>query len=382
MKIAYLIYCRSKGLGGHYRSLSSLLDNWGRNYNTQFNIVHYGTIISPVLKKYPNVKLIKSSFWLLPEIVSSLRYFKVNQPEIIHSYDSYSYFIGRIVSFIFNIPIIYTKCGGSNESYAPKCKYSILFSKENFNYLSKKNDRVHYYLIPNRINIPAKDMQVLQEFKKMSASYNYTQIVTRIGNITAYYKKSIEAAFLFTRELNKNNCSQNLLLIVGKQLDSTLEAISNKYKDILFVLADDSKYTVEANKMIYISDYIIGTGRGAMEAISLKKNVYISTYNSNIPVKVTSDNFLKFLDYNFSERSIISDSINLDTYYSPSSNDIKLTNYFNEYCLAEKGNEKIYKLYSNIMRIKKSRRVFFTSDFIINLYKYFRANLSLVKIQE
>lgn len=376
MKVTYFIYNRANGLGGHYRSLRSLIINWSYFQEVQPDIVHLGASISPVLVKIPNSKFFKSSIFILPELVKILFHLKKSKPDVLHCYDSPSYFICRIASLMLSIPVVYTKCGGKNSLYTPSCKDTVVFSHENFTFLKDRNPRANHYLIANRIDLPENDPKLIDDLKNILPHKSETRVVIRIGNIIKVYQKSIKSAFDFTQELSKT-CNDVILLIVGKELDDTFKELTKQYSHIRHYLLDDIKYTREANKILYFADYVIGTGRGAMEGIGLGKNVYISAGSEPIPTKVTSENFYDFFKFNFSERSIVS-KIEIDDLYFTLKKDEKLKSLFQEYCLAARGNQKILDLYNSLSTSPVFDRSFFIADFFCNFVKYFKNSLAII----
>lgn len=368
MKVVYLIYNNTSGLGGHYRSLKSLLDHWG-DFDLNFEVYFLGKSISPIFEGFNNVSLIRSNCTGVLEAYKLYKILKKSKPDVIHCYDSTSFFIGRIVSFMLNIPLVFTKCGGKNTMYTPKSVETILFSQENYNYL-KGDYNCNFTIIPNRVDKPIYDKDLISQFNDI-IGIDYKKVVIRIGNIVSTYFKSLEAAFVLTAELDKQNGGGNLLVIVGKKFDNTIENLHDRFSNVNYLLLDDILFTKEASKMLFISDYVIGTGRGAMEALLLNKPVFVSTPGGTLPIRVNEENFNLFLSYNFSERSTV-DKFAFDKTYFSLENGSMLLFQSEENFLAIKGNEKVYNIYKRVS--KNKRRVFFFSDFIVNWLRYCKVN--------
>ncbi|MDZ7775666.1 MAG: hypothetical protein U5L09_08760 [Bacteroidales bacterium] len=78
------------------------------------------------------------------------------------------------------------------------------------------------------------------------------------------------------------------------------ELVKNRH--VIFIT--DSEYTAEASKMLYLADAVIGSGRGLMEAASLKKPVLAINKNGDVPVLLNDSYFSDAFKTNFSERNI------------------------------------------------------------------------------
>lgn len=377
MKVFYFIYSHKKGLGGHFRSLKNLLNNWDQIEAVQYKVHNIGLKPTPVLDKINGYKYYSSNVFLFPKnLYKIFCAIQKDKPDILHAYDSLSYLIVRIFSFIFRIPSFYTKCGGKNESYTPVVKKTIVFSKENLNYLKKRNESSEYFLIPNRIKFPIQNRELIH---KLLNDYNIKskKIIIRIGNLNAYYQNSIEGAFRFSKFFQKEYKNTSVIIIfIGSILDSTFDQLRDKYSTIRIIHLDSIEYTSNASSVLDIADYVIGTGRGAMEALALNKKVYISTYNSFFPIKVTSNNFIDFLAYNFSERAIINKG-EINRLYFEKDNDSLLKDYYNEYCDGAMGYKKILLQYKRALNDNNSLFIFSFSDVFYNLLKFFVVNLQV-----
>ncbi|WP_158960382.1 glycosyltransferase family protein [Myroides fluvii] len=369
MKVVYLIYNGSNGLGGHFRSLKGLCVNWPIDF--EYFIFQFGKVSSPVIESIEKSKFIKSTFLALYEIIYLSKYVKNNEITIIHCYDSISFFIGRIVSFFTGVKLLYTKCGGPNFAYTPKCNSTILFSLENFDYLQDNNkEKIDYYLIPNRIILPKCDDILLQKLKSEISYSKSKEYVFRIGNINSYYKDSIRAAFEVANSRNSENF-KSVVVIIGKEYDDSLVKIINDFGNIEYYHLNDDDYTGEASKCLFVADIVLGTGRGAMEAIGLDKEVFLYSSVLKQVIKVSNENFMNCLYYNFSERYEHLELVGLNQ-------ENNLGDYYKEYCDAFIGNKKVLSLYEKVILSDKKNK-FYLVDFLKNYYRYLKSNIPFKK---
>lgn len=308
MKILFVISSNGAGKGGHYNSL----DHISRAIATvaDVKIISIGLTESPLLKENPfysdSFKFRWYSFLKLNKPFRKL--FKTFNPDVVHCFDGGAALMIMTLPAVWNKPVVHTKCGGPNERhmFAQVVGTVILFSEENLDSF-KQNMRFknsELFLIPNRIF----KMELLPEghriFKKDPDMFTFV----RIARIGKSYKKSIEQSIELIKRLAQY--SKVKLIIIGTVEDiEILNAINEYVKEYeLPVSFITDEHTKKASQMLYLADAVIGTGRGAMEAMALGLPVLLPIKNGNIPVLLSLTTFEDLLKTNFSERGI-TDSI-------------------------------------------------------------------------
>ena len=227
---------------------------------------------------------------------------KINKPDFLHFFDSHSFNIYFPFLYILRYKTVVNKCGGPNPSSYPVVSNLILFSEENKNWFQKRIEYTNTKLtvIPNRVS--TIKVQKYIEYKKDEKITNFVRIC-RIGK--TYYNSILNGINLI-KELTQNGDVNVKLFIVGKIVDleeyNSLKKLSKGF-NIEFITED--KYTIEASRMLYLADIVIGTGRSAMEAFSLSLPVLVPSKQFIYPVLVNSGNFKVFSDKNFTERTRI-----------------------------------------------------------------------------
>lgn len=303
MKILYVISCNGGGSGGHYHSIDHISSALAQRVDVK--IVSIGVSESPVLKENPNYygafKFRWFNFFTLEKKFKTL--FKSFNPDIIHCFDGASALMLMASPSLMNKKVIYTKCGGPNErkSIAQVTSDVFLFSQENYDsYKSNlrfKDSDLH--LIPNRVFDVDLWKEKEREISKDENVFNFVRIA-RIGNS---YEKSIRQAIELTSRVIIADKKVKLYVIGVIQDDEIYNNLSKfaeiKKVDVEFIT---NHLTEKASRMLYLADAVIGTGRGAMEAMSLGIPTFVPVKGKELPELLTPKNFNSFLSTNFSPR--------------------------------------------------------------------------------
>lgn len=368
MKITYIISniaTQSEGNGGHYYSLLVTAASVKRLHEVK--IINIGTseslalqssdleILNIIDRKLRNIKLIR---YLCLAI-------KNDPPNVIHAFDYHAYFYARLISILYRIPVILTKCGGKDPRfYYPFCRNLINYSVENDSYFKSKRKykKANLYLIPNRIS-PFKDDDI--RIKKIKDKYNlenYDYIFLRIARIGPAYKKSIIQLGNLITEYKKSNINICLLIIGTLEDANTLEEIKNNISSDLFI-ENDPYFTKNSKEIISVADVVLGTGRSFMEAAIKHKIMLAPLKNHTFPALVTLNNFDELFKTNFSERGYIvnfNDQENIHNLYT------LLTNKREKEIFIEKSS----KLYEENFNIEKKLPLY---DMIYSQIKFQRS---------
>lgn len=381
--ICYLIFGSGKGNGGHYRSLSVISNALKNKFNVLiFNIgyTHSQIIIDSGLENY----FFKfNGINVIGTLKKMNHVLKNRNLYVIHCFDHQSIFLGKNLTNYHKIPLLYTMCGGpSPKSYFPYVKYITVFSHENYKFFkdSRKFRKSMTWCIPNRVI----DFQVSDEKIKALTSmfhlYN-TNIFLRICRISHYYKKSLIQAIDLINNLTDKNYNVSLLIIGNVQDADVYEELVQRqgYRANVYFVTDDI-FTLNAKELIDISNFVIGTGRGFMEACSRGKIMLVPCTNSNYPILIDSKNFDHSFNYNFSERTefsveVIRNNFNkivnlLNNRYDYLLESSNSKSRFNKYFSIEKGANLYINVYESLTYMKYSN-----IDLLFNWVFFIRKNL-------
>lgn len=298
MRVLYLISTFEKGVGGHYFSLQSTLESLIPEIKPV--VVNIGRVESPVISdfKCPKYQFIYKYFNFIKIQKRILKIIQQYQIDRIHCFDDRAYLFIRNHRFK-NIPMVLTKCGGPNPRYYPKTQNLILFSKENSDYFKDKKDYKNIHLVPNRILPFTPALDKVNALKKKLEINEGSIVFLRIARISYYYKESLLQSIRLVREFPNTS-----LIILGQVVDKEVLDQIRKIGGKNIYLISEKEYYKNAKEIIPICDFYIGTGRGIMEATSLKKIVLSPVVKRNYPALVTENSFKSFFDTNFSERNI------------------------------------------------------------------------------
>lgn len=312
MRVLFFISLLGHGRGGHVHSLSHISSEIAKIHDVA--IISIGSGDNSTISKSPNY-IAHFNFNGINILGLKLKinsFLKEYNPDILHFFDARSY---SVVSPLYNqekFKTVVTKCGGPNPKQPrnypfinplfPLINNLIVFSMENKTWFENsplyKNSNIA--LIPNRV---AKIHYTPLDITKPKDSFCFVKIA-RIGPT---YKDSILDAINLIDTLYKDNDKLKLkLFIIGTVEDhKVLEDISsNKYvSDGTVKILTQDKYTKEASKLLYLADAAIATGRGVMEAASMKKPVLTINSKSRVPALLSKNTFKEAFKTNFSERN-------------------------------------------------------------------------------
>jgi len=296
---------KAKSTGGHLHSLLNISRELAKDHNVK--IISFGNESSELLDSsglyigYCSYKLL-NIFRIRKQIKKIVGEFK---PDVLNIYNEEIYLLFRLLILFTDAKLILTKCGGKNpiKSQWVFADNLIVFSKENYNWFisNKKYKKSNIFLLPNRVGVVEIPSEMNQKNKKDKNSFNFL----RIGRISRSYINSYMKLIDLVAQLKKDNFLVRLFII------GTINDIQY-YKQIKHkitltgidctLITDENKVKI-ASKYLYLGDCVLGTGRSAMEAMSVSKPVLVPALNSPFPILLTKDNFELYFNMNFSERS-------------------------------------------------------------------------------
>ena len=296
MNIIYLAFSSSIGLGGHIRSM--------RDISNSIKPFVSSTKIFIICAK-PQANYVEGINYLFlkdgyQKNISILK-IHISKKSILHFFDieSCSYF-----SLIKHNKTLITRCGGVNPSFWPKSLLTTTFSKENsqhFKTIGLKN----VFYIPNRVTDFGFNQELIDKIKNKYNISNDDYITLRVCRFKKYYHKSLLQTLNLGNEISKKIKKQvTVILIGGIEDDKIYESIISKSTNlnIRLISLTDPVYTSEARQIISIADTIIGTGRSLMEAAKTNAELYVPNRNSDLPIRLSKENFNELLSLNFSGR--------------------------------------------------------------------------------
>ena len=354
-KIVYIIFSKDIGLGGHYYSLKALSNSL--RINNDISIINIGYLFSKALKNQPyktyfikHRNLINSCI-LLKRLIEMLEY------DVIHSFDPPSLTLLKIIMRKQKIKHIHTHCGGPNPKFFPFVKNLILFSQENYLFFKRKKEfnGSNIFLIPNRV-LPMQPDE--KRINMLLSELNFKfPIFLRICRIDKFYIRSLIQSINLVQNLRNRGIEANLL-IIGSPIDIDVLEFIKKYENNYIKIITKEKYTINANELIKMADFVIGTGRSFMEGAYLSKVMLVPQKNKDIPLLIDRETFKTAFDVNFSERTSYQN-------YNEEKNFNKVIQCIND--------EKLYKELSSFIKNKSEKYFKITSK--IELYNEIYNNL-------
>lgn len=304
-KVLYVASCFGHGIGGHYYSLRTTAESMSRVADVY--IMTIGTVSCPVFHDCSNYISIMTLFPSLSAFRQAINFIRKNKINVIHSFDEHGYFFARIISNIEKIDILHTKCGGLVPGrYYPFMDNIVVYGEEDKAYFTdhRKFKKTRINLIPNRAKKARQDYESIAELK--SALDDDRLTFMRIARFSGLHKNSIEGSIELIKRLSALGKKVQLVVIGVVQDKNIFEQISSNAPDNVYFITD-SKYTTNASRLLDLADFVIGTGRGAMEAIVQGKILLSPIKDQYIPALVDSNNIKTFLGFNFSSRTVLSE---------------------------------------------------------------------------
>lgn len=294
-------------VGGHYYSLVTTARALSEIYDV--HIFNLGTVLSPIIEKsglsYDFVYYNKRNFIKVSKYISN--YVSMQNISIVHGFDYTSCFLlSYAVKKNREVCFAWTKCGGqvSKNRKIPNVKNIVVFSLQDLQFFECKFYNKNYNLtyIPNRVSDFDSDSNRIEKLKR---KYNLSdkRVILRIGRISEPYINAIKQSILLQKMLYNVDQRFALLIIGTVKKDALLQevkSICNNCPNVYIETSDE--YTDNSKELIDISDIVVGTGRGFMEACSKNKIMFVPSDAKKFPVLVTESNFQIAQYYNFSSR--------------------------------------------------------------------------------
>jgi glycosyltransferase involved in cell wall biosynthesis len=309
--ICYFIFADGAAKGGHYRSLTTIAEAASSTHKCV--VINVGYIHSPVImrSKLESHYIHFNGLNLIMVIKKIKRIVDLEKVTCVHAFDSKSYLVARVLSKQLKIPAIVTKCGGPvPRNYFPIANYITLFSQEDNVYFSKnprfKSSLVR--LIPNRASSFESDQKMVNHLLDKFNLRN-KRVFLRICRIAEYYKKSLFQSINLVKELKEKFPNIALLIVGNIQSQEVLDELRDTSSEEYIFFETEEIITMDAKKIIDVADFVIGTGRGFMEATGKGKVLLTPSKSGEFPVLINENNFEVAFEKNFSERIVFDDVV-------------------------------------------------------------------------
>lgn len=364
-EIVYFIFATGAANGGHYRSLALTAEHMSKTRPVR--IIVFGYTYSHIIKncKVESKFVYFNGLNVFQALKKSMSIIQ-DSDVILHAFDHYAYFLVRILGEKLNLKTSMTKCGGPNpSSYFPQVSNLVLFSKENFDYFQNNSKFLNSQkvIIPNRTEYFESNYSKIEEIRKQYNLNKEHRIILRICRISKDYKISIQQSiqlFQFVKKIDPNF----RLIVLGniQNHDVYSELSAGIGQDVIWITED--KYTKNAKEMIDIAHWVVGTGRGFMEAAAKNKILFVVNQSSYLPTLITENNFSVAFEYNFSQRIKFDEAIvninqsNIESIIkSELQEEFKSISFewYTKYFSIEEGVKKYNSFYDNLKTDKLSK---------------------------
>ncbi|WOK05372.1 glycosyltransferase family 4 protein [Imperialibacter roseus] len=304
MKVLFILHSTGKASGGHYHSLNHISRVVGRELTA--GVITVGSAQSPVLADNPyfirHVVLQKTGD--LPGFFSQLRELYASfEPDVLHFFDTESLNFLLLIPATTRYPLVMSKCGGPNPMRKKWQQVDdlILFSGENYEWFRHnhhyKKTRIH--LIPNRVS----KLGLLPESKRAERKDDGVINFVRVSRLGGAYEKTLMDSFNLIEKLSVKYKVH--FYVIGRIQDEARFQVLRKYaedKELPVEFITDERASKGAD-FLYLADFVVGTGRSLIEALSLGIPCLTPAANCSMPVLVTRQNFDGLFATNFSERN-------------------------------------------------------------------------------
>ncbi len=225
------------------------------------------------------------------------------RPTIVHAHDNKSYFFARLIARRHRAKRFLTKPAGRDPRAGfPYCPDIVCYSAENLEALRSRRrlraSRVH--LIPNRVILPAPAPERIAALRERIGPGDVLLRICRIGD---YHRTSIEKTLLLARLMRTRGMDVRAVIIGALESRAVLESLRKEAgSGDLFVT--EPAFTVDAAALLDLATFVVGTGRGVIEAAMRRRWVFVPVGGeASMPALVAPSNWRMLSATNFSVRS-------------------------------------------------------------------------------
>ncbi|MGP4951918.1 hypothetical protein ACTXGO_07025 [Psychrobacter sp. T6-1] len=230
---------------------------------------------------------------------------------VVHAYDAKSVYIGASIAKKIGAKFLLTKCGGRvlKRKY-PKVNSLIVFHEMDYHYYNNHKDYYNnVYLVPNRVRNTIYNENRIQQLEDIREKTSLN--ILKIGRIGKYYYKTLTDTIRFCSDLSKSNYQIKLTFVGYEESPDIIRKLNILAQELNVNLTtySDSAYTLNASELIWACDVAIGTGRGAMEALSAGRILLFPVANFDYPCLLNKETATYAMSDNFSERVILPEEL-------------------------------------------------------------------------
>ncbi|QOD13774.1 hypothetical protein IEE84_05745 [Psychrobacter sp. 28M-43] len=378
------------GRGGHYYSLRQMAETIAQNRKIVTVVMGDSTSLPAALLGMQNVHSVSTELHKqqkgVKNVIIKLKELKyLSELTAVHAYDAKSTYIGAHIAKMTNTSFILTKCGGRvPKKFYPKVNSLIVFHKKDYDYFSKqKNNYQNVHLIPNRVKPALYEENRQYQIHKIRNEHAFN--VLKIGRIGSYYFKTLTDTIKFCSHIQSKDFPIRLSFIGYEESGEVTEKL-RVYAEQLNVslsIYSDSDYTSQASELLWSCDAAVGTGRGAMEALSAGKILLFPVSNFDYPCLFNEKTATYAMQDNFSERTILPEQLsgycdpsNILSLITDSAYRHKLNAFgyetFNSDFNVEVGARKVLEIYDNSPNIIAISRWNFLMLLLHNMKLHFK----------
>lgn len=290
------------GRGGHYHSLHTTAN--ALLPHIDLGVVVLGNQEQVVLRgvEYPVWHIDMGPGTIRSAIKDARKVVRRFAPDVIHAFDINSFWFTRAVSLGSSLGILQTRCGGPKRRYSPFADNLVVYTQEDLDFFrsNRRFSRSDVHLIPNRTTEIQQDPERIARLRTMLDTD--AAIFLRIGRISNSYRGSLLQTAALVQDLNRDGISCHLLCIGAPQSREVVAEVEESVGQFGTIVTDPV-FTRNANQLIDIGDFVVGTGRSLMEASTRKRVVLTPIQGGPHPALVTAENFDSFFATNFSPRN-------------------------------------------------------------------------------
>ena len=304
------------GRGGHYYSLRQMAETIAKNRQVVTIVMGDSVSLPAALLGMQNVHSISTKLHKqqkgVKNVIAKLEELEcLSELTTVHAYDAKSAYIGAHIAKMTKTSFILTKCGGRvPKKFYPKVHSLIVFHKKDYDYFSKqKNNYPHVHLIPNRAKPALYEKSRQYQIQEIRNEHAFN--VLKIGRIGSYYFKTLTDTIKFCSHVQSKNFPIHLSFVGYEESVEVTQRLRDYAEQLNVSLSiySDSDYTSQASELLWSCDAAVGTGRGAMEALSAGKILLFPVSNFDCPCLFNEKTAAYAMQDNFSERTIVPEQL-------------------------------------------------------------------------
>ncbi|TVR97021.1 MAG: hypothetical protein EA406_10600 [Rhodospirillales bacterium] len=301
--IVYIILCErafSTGMGGHYFSMLHLvkeMENLGEKCEIVcFGDMRPGAFTGQAYSMYERT----DAGWKSFEADFKGR---MSQCRIIHCYgDEVTRWVDNRIHD-WGIPVVTTKPGrkpfaGHNRRF----RNMIFFTASEY-----EQERRRAFLSPMRYNLALIPQRISKEQlvghgRRSPFSDSNAIKILRIGRFVPEYAIVVQQSVNLARQLRARGREAEISVVGTMQDVTVFDELQRRYGNDTTFLTDE-EFTFRAAELIGFADIVVGVGRGAMEAVMMRKPTFVSGTDPNLPIFLDQLSFDACFANNFSTRT-------------------------------------------------------------------------------